>query len=184
MPLPNALRHVIAACLVAGLPQLAQAQTQTQTQTQTPPAEDQQSQQPAQEELWQTRCAGPSRDAAKLICETSQSLRVKENGQLIFKVDVIYPANKGTPVFQMQAPLGFYLPGKVRLAVDGKQISELEIGTCDQRGCFISADATTEMIEAMKAGTKLQIDFAPAADRRQTFEIPLTGFTRAMEAVQ
>jgi len=137
-----------------------------------------------QEELWQTRCGGPSRKAETLICEASQILRIKENGQLLFKVDVIYPANKGTPVFQMQAPLGFYLPGKVKLAVDGTPLTELEVGTCDQRGCYISADATQEMIDAMKAGTTLQIDFAPAADRRQAVDVPLTGFTKAMDAIQ
>lgn len=136
------------------------------------------------EQLWQTRCAGPSRAAETLICEASQSIRVKDSGQLLFKIDVIYPANGGKPVFQMQAPLGFYLPGKIRLAVDGTPLSELEIGTCDQRGCFLSADATPEMIDAMKAGTQLQIDFAPAADRRQTIDVPLTGFTRAMDVIQ
>ncbi|MCV0426706.1 MAG: invasion associated locus B family protein [Roseibium sp.] len=135
-------------------------------------------------ELWQTRCAGPSRSAETLICEASQSVRVKESGQLLFKVDIIYPANKATPVFQMQAPLGFFLPGKVKLAVDGTPMSELEIGTCDQRGCFLSAPATQEMINAMKAGAKLQIDFAPVAERRQTIEVPLTGFSKSMDAIQ
>lgn len=137
-----------------------------------------------QAEFWQTRCAGPSRTAEALICETSQSVRVKESGQLLFKVDIIYPANKGAPVFQMQAPLGFYLPGKVKLAVDGTPLSELDVGTCDQRGCFLSAEATTGMIDAMKAGAQLQIDFAPAADRRQSINVPLTGFRRAMAAIQ
>jgi len=134
--------------------------------------------------LWQTRCAGPSRSADALICETSQSLRVKESGQLLFKVDVIAPANNGTPVLQLQAPLGFYLPGKIRLAVDGAALTELEVGTCDQRGCFLSAEATDQMIDSMKAGNKLQIDFAPAAGRRQAVEVPLTGFTRAMDAIR
>ena len=141
-------------------------------------------QQPDQNSLWQTRCAGPSRAADSLICEASQSIRVKENGKLLFKVDIITPANNTSPVLQMQAPLGFYLPGKVKLAVDGAPLTELEIGTCDQRGCFLSADATAQMIDAMKAGSKLQIDFAPAADRRQIVDVPLTGFTRAMEAIQ
>ncbi|WP_165814824.1 invasion associated locus B family protein [Labrenzia sp. 011] len=141
-------------------------------------------QQTNQESFWQTRCAGPSRSAETLICEASQSILQKESGQLVFKIDLIFPAQKGTPVFQMQAPLGFYLPGKIRLAVDGNAMSELDIGTCDKRGCFLSADATPEMIAAMKAGGKLQIDFAPAADRRQTLEVPLAGFSRAVDAIQ
>lgn len=141
-------------------------------------------QQAAQDNLWQTRCAGPSRTAAALTCETSQSLRVKENGKLLFKIDVIFPPEKAAPVLQMQAPLGFYLPGKIKLAVDGTPVSELTIGTCDARGCFLSAPATEELIGAMKAGAKMQIDFAPTADRRQSVDVPLTGFSRAIQAIQ
>ncbi|WP_299810656.1 invasion associated locus B family protein [uncultured Roseibium sp.] len=141
-------------------------------------------QQAGEDALWQTRCAGPSRSAEALACETSESVRMKDSGQLVFKVDLIFPANKATPVLRIQAPLGFYLPGKIKLGVDGTPLSELEIGTCDQRGCFLSTEATPEMIATMKAGGALQIDFAPAADRRQTIEMPLTGFSRAVDAVQ
>jgi invasion protein IalB len=141
-------------------------------------------QQPAPDNLWQTRCAGPSRTVEALTCETSQSLRVKENGKLLFKIDVIFPPKKAAPILQMQAPLGFFLPGKIRLAVDGTPISELTIGTCDARGCFLSAPATDEMIGAMKAGVKMQIDFAPTADRRQSVDVPLSGFSRAIQAIQ
>lgn len=143
-----------------------------------------QQQQPPQDSFWQTQCAGPSRSAETLACQASQSVRMKESGQLVFKIDVIYPAAKGEPILEMQAPLGFYLPGKVRLAVDGTQISELDVGTCDQRGCFLSTRATSQMIDAMKAGAQLQIDFAPSAERRQIIELPLTGFSRAMNAIQ
>jgi invasion protein IalB len=134
--------------------------------------------------LWQTRCAGETRSVDALICEASQSLRVKENGQLLFKVDIIYPAGKAAPVFQMQAPLGFYLPGKVKLSVDGTSVGDMTINTCDQRGCYISAPATDGMINAMKAGAKLEIDFATSASQRQKVEVPLTGFSRAMDAIQ
>ncbi|QDG79271.1 invasion associated locus B family protein [Labrenzia sp. PHM005] len=143
-----------------------------------------QAQQAEKTVLWQTRCAGESRSAEALICEATQSLRVKENGQLLFKVDIIYPGNSGQPVFQLQAPLGFYLPGKVKLSVDGTGIGELEIATCDQRGCYISAPATDTMINAMKAGAKMEIDFAASASQRQKIEVPLTGFSRAMAAIQ
>lgn len=134
--------------------------------------------------LWQTRCMGPSRSPNALACEASQSIRVKESGQLLFKIDLVTPADSAPPVLKMQAPLGFYLPGKVKLAVDGTPAIALEVGTCDQRGCFLSAEATPNMIAAMKAGNELQIDFAPSADQRQIINVPLTGFTRAMEAIQ
>ncbi|CTQ64767.1 invasion associated locus B family protein [Roseibium alexandrii] len=141
-------------------------------------------QQAEQGELWQTRCAGTSRSAEALTCEASQSLRVKESGQLLFKVDIIYPGNNAAPVFQMQAPLGFYLPGKVKLTIDGAQIGDMTISTCDQRGCYISAPATDAMIDAMKAGAQLQIDFAASASQRQKIDVPLTGFSRAIAAIQ
>ena len=139
---------------------------------------------PGQDDLWQTRCAGTSRSSDELICEATQSVRVKESGQLLFKVDIIYPANDAPPVLQMQLPLGFYIPGKIKLSVDGIPIDELDVGTCDTRGCFLSSKATPVMIDAMKAGAKLKVDFAPSAGNRQAVEIPLTGFSRAMAAIQ
>lgn len=148
------------------------------------PANTAQAQQAEKPALWQTRCAGESRSAEALICEATQSLRVKENGQLLFKVDIIYPGNSGQPVFQLQAPLGFYLPGKVKLSVDGTGIGEMDIATCDQRGCYISSPATDAMINAMKAGAKMEIDFAASASQRQKIQVPLTGFSRAMNAIQ
>lgn len=143
-----------------------------------------QAQQADQNELWQTRCAGASRSAEALTCETSQSLRMKESGQILFEVDIIYPGKNEAPVFQMQAPLGFYLPGLVKLSVDGSSIGDMTISTCDQRGCYISTPATGAMIDAMKAGSKLEIDFAASASQRQKVEIPLTGFSRAIGDIQ
>lgn len=141
-------------------------------------------QETGQTNFWQTRCGGASRSAEALACEATQSIRVKESGQLIFKIDILYPGNNAEPMLQMQAPLGFYLPGKIKLSVDGAGIGELNIDTCDQRGCFITSAASIEMIDAMKRGAKLEIDFAPAAGQRQKLDVPLTGFSRAMEAIQ
>ncbi len=143
-----------------------------------------QAQDSSQGNFWQTHCAGKARSTEALTCEATQSVRMKKSGQLLFKVDIVYPAGKAAPLLKMQAPLGFYLPGKIKLAVDDKPVTEMDIGTCDQRGCFLSASAPPEMIDAMKAGAKLQIDFAPAADRRQSISLPLTGFSRAMDAIQ
>ncbi|TYC51483.1 hypothetical protein FMN50_21210 [Rhodobacterales bacterium] len=134
--------------------------------------------------LWQTRCAGPSRAPETLTCQATESIRVKESGQIVFKFDIIVPANKREPVLEIQAPLGFFLPGKVKLAVDGDPLSELEVGRCDGRGCFLATTATPDMIAAMKAGAKLQVDFAPVANKRRTIDVPLDGFSRAMAAIQ
>ncbi|MEM8703415.1 MAG: invasion associated locus B family protein [Pseudomonadota bacterium] len=134
--------------------------------------------------LWQTRCIGASRTSEALICESSQSVRTQENRRLLLKVDIIYPANKANPVMQMMLPLGIHIPGQINLSVDGSPLGDFEIGSCNTQGCFLSAPASPGMIDAMKAGAKLKVDFAPAADKRQAIEIPLTGFSRAMAAIQ
>lgn len=134
--------------------------------------------------LWQTQCFGPSKDPASLTCEASQSLRVKESGKLLFKVDVISPAGAPVKIMSIQAPLGFYLPGKLNLTVDDAPLADLDIASCDGRGCFLNTQLAPEMVTALKAGNSLKISFAPTADKRQAVEIPLTGFTRAMEAIQ
>lgn len=134
--------------------------------------------------LWQTRCIGASRTSDALICESSQSVRAQENGRLLLKVDIIYPANKAAPVLQMVLPLGIHIPGQVKLSVDGTAMGDFAVGSCNTQGCFLSAPASPGMIDAMKAGAKLKVDYAPMAGKRQAIEIPLTGFSRAMAAIQ
>nr|WP_319385902.1 invasion associated locus B family protein [uncultured Roseibium sp.] len=134
--------------------------------------------------LWQTRCVGTSRTSDTLICESSQSVRAQENGRLLLKVDIIYPANDAKPVIRMALPLGIHIPGQVKLSVDGTAMGDFAVGSCNTQGCFLSAPATPGMIDAMKAGAKLKVDYAPVAGQRQAIEIPLTGFSRAMAAIQ
>jgi len=134
--------------------------------------------------LWQTRCVGTSRTSDALICESSQSVRAQENGRLLLKVDIIYPANKAAPVMQMVLPLGIHIPGQVMLSVDGSALGDFAVRSCNTQGCFLSAPAAPGMIDAMKAGAKLKVDFAPMPGKRQAIEIPLTGFSRAMAAIQ
>lgn len=134
--------------------------------------------------LWQTRCVGTSRTSDALICESSQSVRAQENGRLLLKIDIIYPAKKAAPVMQMVLPLGIHIPGQVKLSVDGSPMGDFAVGSCNTQGCFLSAPASPGMIDAMKAGAKLKVDFAPMPGKRQAIEIPLTGFSRAMAAIQ
>ncbi|MTH99811.1 invasion associated locus B family protein [Roseibium sp. RKSG952] len=133
---------------------------------------------------WQTRCSGPSRAPQTLTCETTQRVLTAESRQLVFKIDIVYPPRNAAPVMRIQAPLGFHLPGKIKLAVDGTPYRELDIASCDSRGCFLTITADNQLIDAMKAGTVLQLDFAPAPERRQTIDVPLQGFTRAINAIQ
>ncbi|WP_420335738.1 invasion associated locus B family protein [Roseibium sp.] len=141
-------------------------------------------QKPDKDVLWQTRCVGTSRTSDALICESSQSVRAQENGRLLLKIDIIYPANKADPVLQMALPLGIHIPGQVKLTVDGNAMGDFVIGSCNTQGCFLSAPASPGMIDAMKAGATLKVDFAPMPGKRQAIEIPLTGFSRAMAAIQ
>ncbi|MEJ8472738.1 invasion associated locus B family protein [Roseibium algae] len=141
-------------------------------------------QQETQDKYWQTWCSGPSRSEAMLSCVTTQSLRIKETGQLLFKVDIAYPAKATDPEFRLQAPLGFFLPGKIKLTVDGAHPWDLDIGMCDKRGCFLQTKLPADMLGAMKSGTQLEIDFAPSADKRQKTGVPLTGFSKAIAAIQ
>ncbi|WP_434053448.1 MAG: invasion associated locus B family protein [Roseibium sp.] len=134
--------------------------------------------------LWQTRCAGTSRLSAALICQSSQSVRAEGSGRLLLKVDIVFPANDADPIMQMLLPLGIHIPGQVKLSVDGSALGDFAVGSCNTQGCFASAPASRGMIDAMKAGATLKVDYAPMAGQRHAIEIPLTGFSRAMAAIQ
>lgn len=138
---------------------------------------------PAEDAYWQTQCSGPTRASEDLSCVANQQIRIAETGQLLFKIDVAFP--KGSASFmEIQGPLGFYIPGGLKLSVDETLLQELAVNSCDNRGCFTRFQVDTAMIDAMKRGNVLKIDFAPTVDNRRTIDIPLTGFTKAMTAIQ
>lgn len=171
-------KHVLSFALACGL---AASTLPAAAQTSQP------AQQPdANQETWHTSCAGPDRNADDLNCSATANVVLSSTHQLLFSIHVNIPHknDKATPSIVLQGPLGFYLPDGIKLAVDDTALATGSVDSCDNRGCFIQVPASSKMLDALKRGSNLKIDFAPAANQHRTVTVPLTGFTKAMASIQ
>jgi invasion protein IalB len=70
----------------------------------------------------------------------------------------------------MQLPPGLNLPVGAKLQVDDGNAIDVQIQTCENRGCYSSAPIAPEMLAALKSGKQLKVSFQNLA--RETITVP------------
>ena len=116
---------------------------------------------------WAVRCSSVSRDAP-LECAIEQSAVLTKTGQLIVLINIRVPGDTRTPVAIVQLPLGLNLPAGAKLQVDDGKTTDLQIQTCEARGCYTNTPISPEMLAAMKSGKQLKVSFQNLAEQTIT----------------
>jgi invasion protein IalB len=104
---------------------------------------------------WSARCSSASR-GAPLECLMQQTAALTKTRQLIVLIDIRVPADTHAPVAVIQLPLGLNLPAGAKLQVDDGKTTDLQIQTCEQRGCYTNAPISPDILAAMKTGKASQ----------------------------
>jgi invasion protein IalB len=157
------------------------AQT-TATPAPTPPAEAAPATTPAQPG-WASRCSSASREAP-LECAMEQTALLSKTGQLIVLVNIRVPSDTHTPVALVQLPLGLNLPGGARLQVDDGKATDLQIHTCENRGCYAGTSISPELLAALKSGKELKVSFQNLVKETISIPMPLTDFAAAYDKIK
>ena len=157
-------------------PRAAQT-TPAPPQAETPPAN------PAPQPGWAARCTSASREAP-LECVIEQTAVLSKTGQLIVLVNIRVPSDTHTPVVLIQLPLGLNLPAGAKLQVDDGKSIDLQIQTCEARGCYTSAPIAPEQLAAMKSGKELKISFQNLGKETITIPMPLADFAAAYDKIK
>ena len=113
-----------------------------------------------------------------------QSAVLTKTGQLVVLVNVRVPSDTHAPVAMVQLPLGINLPGGAKLQVDDGKATDLQIQTCENRGCYAGAAITPDLLAALKSGKQLNLSFQNLAKETITIPMPLTDFTTAYEKIK
>jgi invasion protein IalB len=142
------------------------------TTTATPPAPG-----------WAVRCSSVSRDAP-LECAIEQSAVLTKTGQLIVLINIRVPGDTHTPVALVQLPLGLNLPVGAKLQVDDGKAVDLQIQTCENRGCYTSSVIAPDMLAALRAGKQLKVSFQDMAKETISIPIPLADFAAAYDKIK
>jgi invasion protein IalB len=132
---------------------------------------------------WSARCSSASR-GAPLECLIEQTAVLTKTGQLIVLIDIRVPSDTHSPVAVVQLPLGLNLPAGAKLQVDDGKTADLQIQTCEQRGCYTNAPISPEMLAAMKTGKQLKVSFQNLAKETIAIPMPLTDFAAAYDKIK
>jgi invasion protein IalB len=149
----------------------------------TPQADPAPANAPAAPPSWAARCNSTSRDAP-LECAMEQTAVLSKTGQVFVLVNIRVPSDSHMPVILVQLPLGLNLPGGAKLQVDDGKTTDLQIQTCENRGCYAGAPIAPELLAAMKSGKQLKLSFQNLAKETITVPMPLADFAAAYERIK
>jgi invasion protein IalB len=132
---------------------------------------------------WAVRCSSGSRDAP-LECAIEQSAVLTKTGQLIVLINIRVPGDTHTPVALVQLPLGLNLPVGAKIQVDDGKAVDLQIQTCENRGCYTSTVIAPDFLAALKSGKQLKVSFQDMAKETIAIPIPLADFAAAYDKIK
>jgi invasion protein IalB len=132
---------------------------------------------------WVARCSSASRDAP-LECAVEQTAVLTKTGQLIVLLNIRVASDTRQPIAILQLPLGLNLPAGAKLQVDDGKVSDLQIQTCEQRGCYANSPIPADMLAAMKSGKQLKVSFQNLAKESITIPMPLADFAAAYDKIK
>src|SRR6202035_2177599 len=127
---------------------------------------------------WISRCSSVSRDAP-LECAVEETAVLTKTGQLIVLVNIRVTSDTRTPVALVQLPLGLNLPAGAKLQVDDGKVIDLQIQTCENRGCYASTPIAPDLLTALKSGKQLKVLFQNLAKESIAIPLPLGDFAAA-----
>jgi invasion protein IalB len=132
---------------------------------------------------WVARCTSLSR-SAPLECAIEQTAVLTKTGQLIVLINIRVASDTRNPLAVIQLPLGLNLPAGAKLQVDDGKTADLQIQTCEQRGCYANTPIAADMLAAMKSGKQLKVSFQNLAKEVISIPMPLTDFAAAYEKIK
>ena len=132
---------------------------------------------------WVARCTSASRNAP-LECAIEETAVLTKTGQLIVLVNIRVTGDTHAPVALVQLPLGLNLPGGAKLQVDDGKPLDLQIQTCENRGCYASTPVAPDMLATLRSGKELKISFQNLGKETITIPMPLTDFAAAYDKIK
>jgi invasion protein IalB len=132
---------------------------------------------------WAARCTSASREAP-LECAIEQTAVLTNTGQLIVLVNIRIPSDTHAPVALVQLPLGLNLPVGAKFQVDDGKAIDLQIQTCENRGCYASTPVAADFLAALKSGKQLKVSFQNLAKETITIPMPLADFAATYDKVK
>ncbi|MCP3382444.1 invasion associated locus B family protein [Bradyrhizobium sp. CCGUVB4N] len=192
MPMQSRLVALAAAALLSTGAAYAQQGAKKNAASPTPAAQAAPSPAPTQPQAaegapaqpgWIARCTSASRDAP-LECAIEQNAVLTKTGQTIVLINIRIAPDTRTPVALLQLPLGLNLPVGAKLQVDEGKAVDLQIQTCENRGCYASTPIAPDLLASLKSGKQLKVSFQNMAKETIAIPMPLNDFAAAYDKIK
>lgn len=131
---------------------------------------------------WSARCQKP-KDAEQEQCYIFQNLVLKEGGQRLLHIAVMYLQPDNQPAAIVTVPLGVLLPRGVGLQVDDGEKIRFAYERCDASGCTGGLVLTDTVINALKKGKQAKFSFFSGTGQEVAVPVSLSGFTAGFNAL-
>src|ERR1700722_11975748 len=132
---------------------------------------------------WAARCSSASRDAP-LECAIEQTAVLSKTGQLIVLINIRVPSDTHAPILLLQLPLGLNLPVGAKLQVDDGKVTDLQIQTCETRGCYATIPVVPDVLAALKSGKQMKLSFQTMNKETIAIPMPLVDFAAAYDKIK
>ncbi|QAU40371.1 invasion associated locus B family protein [Bradyrhizobium guangdongense] len=132
---------------------------------------------------WIVRCTSVSRDAP-LECAMEQNAVLTKTGQTVVLINIRIAPDTRTPIALLQLPLGLNLPVGAKLQVDEGKTVDLQIQTCENRGCYASTSLAPDLLAALRSGKQLKVSFQNMAKETIAIPMPLGDFAAAYDKIK
>lgn len=113
-----------------------------------------------------------------------QTAVLSKTGQVVVVVNIRVPSDTHAPAIVVQLPLGLDLPGGARFQVDDGKATDLQIQTCESRGCYASTPIAPDALTALKSGKQIKVSFQTLSKETITIPMPLTDFASAYDKIK
>ena len=107
-----------------------------------------------------------------------------KTGQLVILVNLRVTSDTRTPVILVQLPLGLNLPAGIKLQVDEGKTADMQIQTCENRGCYASMPVPPDFLAALKSGKQLKVSFQNLGKETIAIPMPLSDFGAAYDKIK
>lgn len=130
---------------------------------------------------WRVECGG---DGKTLDCRAVQQVVNREDKQTIALLSVRMAPDSKTPTLLIQLPLGISLVEPIQLKVDDGPVEKQSAQTCTNAGCFVGMALNDKLLPAMRSGKILKLTFQDANKRSIAIDLPLLGFSLALDKIK
>jgi invasion protein IalB len=108
-----------------------------------------------------------------------QTLVVSASGTLIGKAEVRVSDKGSQPLILLLVPLVVDVRAGLRLRVDDAELADVNIQTCNERGCLAALPLVQSGIDALRRGNGMTMTFRGAGKPEITASFKLSGFSEA-----